>query len=230
MGINHGLCLNDFKKFHGTLETPTQIADTKFRHQVNFGAFSYITGGFVFDTDIKRYCSLSNGLHIGQQGHPLEWLSSHPFQYQRPPFLSGPSFLDRELFEEDQKRLNPVFSRSLVSQTSRTVVGNDVWLAHGVYVKAGVVIGDGAVVGARSVVTKDIPPYAVAYGSPAKIARFRFSEQVIADLLDLRWWDYAPWQLRHVQFDDVQQALVQIKALRDRKEPEYVPQALLVVK
>lgn len=230
IGVNHNLSASDFTKFYGVLDSPTQIADTKFRHQVNFGAFSYVTGGFIFDTDVKRYCSLSNGLHIGQQGHPLDWLSSHPFQYQRPPFVLGPSFLDKKLFDDDQKLVKSSLGKSLSSQVDRTVIGNDVWLAHGVYVKGGVTIGDGAVVGARSVVTKDIPPYAVVYGTPAKIARYRFSEDVIASLLELRWWDFAPWQLRHINFDNVLEAVRQISILRERGEPEYVSQALVVTR
>lgn len=70
------------------------------------------------------------------------------------------------------------------------VIGNDVWLAEGVRILTGVTIGDGAVIGTRSVVTHDIPPYAIAAGVPAKVIRYRFSPEVIEKLLKVRWWDW----------------------------------------
>jgi hypothetical protein len=68
-------------------------------------------------------------------------------------------------------------------------VGNDVWIGYEALVLSGVRIGDGAVVGARSVVTKDVPPYAIVAGNPAKLIRYRFSPEVVEQLLDLKWWD-----------------------------------------
>ena len=70
------------------------------------------------------------------------------------------------------------------------VIGNDVWLGYRSVILAGVTIGDGAIVGAYSVVTKDVPPYTIVAGNPAKEIRRRFSEAEIARLLELRWWDW----------------------------------------
>jgi virginiamycin A acetyltransferase len=71
-----------------------------------------------------------------------------------------------------------------------TRVGNDVWIGYGSTVMPGVTIGDGAIVGSCSVVTKDVPPYAIVGGNPAKVIRYRFDEVTIARLLELRWWDW----------------------------------------
>lgn len=71
-----------------------------------------------------------------------------------------------------------------------TVVGNDVWVGYDALVMPGVQVGDGAIVAARAVVTRDVPPYAVVGGNPAKVVNQRFSEEVVAELLAIRWWDW----------------------------------------
>lgn len=71
-----------------------------------------------------------------------------------------------------------------------TVIGNDVWLGHESVVMPGVTIGDGSIIGARSVVTKDVPPYSIVGGNPAKIIRKRFPDAVIDKLLSIQWWDW----------------------------------------
>jgi virginiamycin A acetyltransferase len=71
-----------------------------------------------------------------------------------------------------------------------TIIGNDVWLGYDALIMSGVNIGDGAVIGARAVVTKDVPPYTVVAGSPARIIKTRFSDEIIADLLQIKWWDW----------------------------------------
>lgn len=76
-------------------------------------------------------------------------------------------------------------------------IEHDVWVAHGALILSGVTIGTGAIIGAGSVVTRDVPPYAIVAGNPARIIRYRFSEEIIACLLNSRWWEMPPEQLRN---------------------------------
>lgn len=76
------------------------------------------------------------------------------------------------------------------------MIGNDVWIGYEALIMAGVHIGDGAVIGARAVVTKDVPPYAIVGGVPAREIRKRFAPDVIARLLELKWWDWPMMKIR----------------------------------
>ena len=76
------------------------------------------------------------------------------------------------------------------------VIGNDVWIGYEAVIMAGVTIGDGAIIGARAVVTKDVPPYTIVGGVPARDIRRRFSDDVIARLLELKWWDWPAEQIQ----------------------------------
>ncbi|MBD8577734.1 CatB-related O-acetyltransferase [Pseudomonas syringae] len=191
------------------------------------GAFSYVSGGFLYHTHIGRYCSLANGLHIGQGNHPTDWMSSHPFQYQRLKFQVGDKFPDKEIYELDIDCTNNDLIKS-VPKPGKTVIGNDVWIGHGAFIVNGVTIGDGCVIGGHSVVTKDVEPYSIVVGNPGKVIKKRFSDDIIASLLDLKWWDYAPWQLRHIKFDDLPCAIDQLKELRASDSVIYSPSTVTI--
>jgi acetyltransferase-like isoleucine patch superfamily enzyme len=102
----------------------------------------------------------------------------------------------------------------------RIVVGSDVWIGTGAIILDGVVIGDGAVVGARAVLTRDLPPYSIAVGAPAQVIRKRFSEEIIAALLEIKWWDL---EISHVKSllplmrnGDLETFIAAVKELRSR--------------
>lgn len=132
----------------------------------------------IVNCEIGQFCSISDEVVIGGAEHPISWVSTSPvFQNVKH---SGP---------------NRKFSEFDFEGIKRTVIGNDVWVGKRVIIKAGVKIGDGAVIGAGAVVTKDVPPYAVVAGVPAKVLKYRFDEETIAQLLNSKWWDLSDEEL-----------------------------------
>ena len=130
---------------------------------------------------IGKFCSIAEGvtIYVGTQGrHPTDFLSCYPIGLLFGPF-EGPG------------------ERSVAHQGNLgVVIGNDVWIGRNVQIQAGVTIGDGAVIGAGAIVTDDVPPYAIALGVPAKPSRYRFSDEQICKLVQLRWWDFPDDVLR----------------------------------
>jgi len=80
----------------------------------------------------------------------------------------------------------------------RTIIQSDVWIGQGVIIKAGLKIGVGSIIGAGSVVTKDIPPYSIAVGNPCKVIKFRFSEDIIKELISTNWWECEDFKLHQL--------------------------------
>jgi acetyltransferase-like isoleucine patch superfamily enzyme len=118
---------------------------------------------------IGSFCSLASEIEVMPGGnHPTDMVTTYP--------------LRRRLAGTEQP--GEPWSKGDVA------IGNDVWIGRGVKILGGVTIGDGAVIAAYSVVTKDIPPYAIAAGVPARVVRTRFSEEVVERLLRIRWWEW----------------------------------------
>lgn len=132
----------------------------------------------IINAEIGSFCSIANGVKIGGVAHPMHFVSTSP------------------VFLSHKDSVKAKFARHDFLPAIRTVIEHDVWIGEGAFVKAGVCIGTGAVVGMGAVVTKDVPPYAIVAGNPAKIVRKRFSEETIRSLLRTRWWDLADEQLR----------------------------------
>ncbi len=127
---------------------------------------------------IGKYTSISWNVSLGGENHRYRSATTHPFPYN-PRYGLCPS---------DDADLN------IPSETLR--IGSDVWIAGNVSILRGAHIGHGAVIGAGSVVTKEIPPYAVAYGVPAEVHGFRFEAPVVERLLAWQWWDWPEEVLR----------------------------------
>lgn len=149
-------------------------------YNVGVGKYTYISRGCTIqNTRIGRFCSVGPNCQIGLGKHPSDRLSTYPGlyggrAYGSTKFVDG--LTDFEEFEE-------------------IIIGHDVWIGSSVIIRDGINIGDGCIIGAGAVVTKSLPPYSIAVGSPAKIIRTRFDEDEIERLLDIRWWEFSEEEL-----------------------------------
>lgn len=95
----------------------------------------------------------------------------------------------------------------------KTIIGNDVWLGANSLVLKGVKIGDGAVIGAGAVVTKDVPPYAIVGGNPAKVIKMRFDDETIGKLMQLQWWNLDLSIIENLPMDDIEECIRMMEAI-----------------
>lgn len=144
------------------------------------GRHSYI-GAFSYiaqHTVIGNFCSISNLCTIGAQQHRLDCLTSFPFME---------------------------IQNSMANQA--TILGSDVWVGSNAVILSGLIVDHGAVVGAGAVVTKDVPPYAIVVGNPARILRYRFPEDIRAGLLETKWWDQPAEVIKRLPLQDPVKAI-----------------------
>jgi acetyltransferase-like isoleucine patch superfamily enzyme len=175
-----------------TLERGVKLHQVKIHSKcLSIGAYTDIVSGCELHevASIGRYCSIARNVTIGQdrKSHPLSWLTSH----------SG-------LVALRQRAGNVPAHHAGAKQT---VIGHDVWIGMDVLILEGVTIGTGAVIGAQSLVTKDVPPYAIAMGSPAKVQRYRFDPATIDGLLASQWWNLGAERLAQLPIESPQALL-----------------------
>ena len=159
------------------------------------GCFSYVS-----NSSVGRYCTFGTRISVGAFSHPTNWLSIHEFQYRDTSQIYGNTIL------EGGVNLAPV--------NARTNIGCDVWIGDNACVRAGISLGHGAIVGLGAVVVSDVPPYAIVAGNPARILRYRFNEDVIDALLQLRWWELDMLHLKGIDFSDVNKSMLNIEKIR----------------
>ena len=141
---------------------------------VKLGDYSSIgVNSKVSNAEIGRFSIIARETYVGVGPHPTVYLTHHSIFYKNKPWGFHPEWVERIEFNE-----SPI-----------SHIGNDVWIGTRAIVMDGVSIGDGAIVAAGAVVTKDVPPYAIVGGVPAKIIRYRFSEEIIEQLLKIQWWN-----------------------------------------
>lgn len=141
-------------------------------YRSSIGKYSYIgNNSFVINTSIGNFTSISTDCYIGGTSHPIDWISTSP------------------VFHKWENIMKKNFSKHEFEIFSQTYIGNDVWVGNRVMIKAGIKIEDGAVIGMGSVVTKDVGPYEVWAGNPAKFIRKRFDDETIKKLLKTQWWN-----------------------------------------
>lgn len=142
------------------------------------GRYSYVYDSMVISTDVGNFCSIGAGCSIGGGSHPTDWVSTSPV------FYSGRNCLHKNFTNEQYK------------EYSKTIIGNDVWIGSKCLIKGGITIGDGAIIGMGSVVTHDVEPYSIVAGNPAKLIRYRFNQQIILKMLEIKWWEFNDEKLK----------------------------------
>ncbi|MGE3933103.1 MAG: CatB-related O-acetyltransferase [Rhodospirillaceae bacterium] len=173
---------------------------------MEIGAFTSISGGRIGNAVIGRYVSIAPEVRIGAHEHPTGWLTTSRTAHF--PEVHGWDAFCRPDAAARIRAAAPPFDESCPV----TRIGNDVWIGHGAFVAAGVAVGDGAVIAAHAVVTRDVPPYAVVAGVPARVVRRRFDDAVAARLAALRWWRFSIYDLEGVPFDRIDAAIDAVAA------------------
>lgn len=206
----YGVSLRGAKSVVGSLvyERPVFLHDARRLENCSIGAFSLIKGRgttIAYRATIGRFSQIAESVVLGPSEQPVDWFSCHPFAFTRRD--EQPNLYEFSEFE----RLAPDGTETAhYTSTVRqeTFVGHDVWIGANAVVLRGVRIGDGAIVSPGSVVTQDVPPYAIVAGTPARMVRMRFDDDVVGRLLKLQWWlyDLAPYK-HHVDFSRVERTL-----------------------
>lgn len=151
-------------------------------HNVKIGDYSYVENNCTLNhCEIGKFCSISSNVSIGLPVHPIDQVATSPVFYSNENRL-GISF-----------HIDPTVTESIPTR-----IGNDVWIGTNALIMGGLSIGNGAIIAAGAVVTKNVPPYAVVGGVPAKVIKTRFNEMIIAELEKTHWWDYDSKELHKV--------------------------------
>lgn len=144
-------------------------------------SYTYIANNTdIVNATIGRFCSIADFCRIGLPSHNPSLLSTSPiFTIARN--AAKTSWVDKDVADFESKHVT---------------IGNDVWIASHALIMGGLTIGDGAVIASGAIVTKDVPPYAIVGGIPAKVIRYRFSPEIIDQLLKLKWWNFPEERLK----------------------------------
>lgn len=153
------------------------VVNGAFLDKVKISDFSYVANDSVIcNVDIGKFCSIGPNVQIGLGSHPSRiFVSTYPAFYSNQTLGCPVAFRNDKIFDD---------------AAPKTILANDIWIGANAIIPGGVHIGTGAIVAAGAVVVKNVPPYAVVGGNPAKILRYRFSEEQIKSLLESEWWDW----------------------------------------
>lgn len=182
---------NNVIKDYDTLSLSCTLEECTFEHEVrvshsaeiNHTKIDYLSSigrySKIVHSEIGKYCAVSWNTTINAVGHPSDHLTVSAFPYV--PYVGN-------------------FVQERTQQYQKVIIRNDVWIGANSVIMPGVTIGNGAIIGAGAIVTRNVPDYAIVAGVPAKIIKYRFSEDIIKKLLELKWWDLDPDNIKeHVE-------------------------------
>ncbi len=160
----------------------TRVGEDSRVQNAHFGAYSYCDRLCdIANAEIGKFANIAAMVRIGATDHPLDRASLHHFMYRQDYYWDG---------------VDPWPEHWQRREARRATIGHDTWIGHAAMVKPGVVLGDGAVVASGAVVTKDVAPYAIVAGVPAKVIRLRLPEDLAQRMIALGWWDWDHETLR----------------------------------
>lgn len=211
---------NKLKRKKVYIRSGVNIKETKFggqqkigkntnvkKSEIGFG--SYIGNSCQLErVKIGKYCSIGDGIKVVSGTHPIKYVSTHPFSHSSYLVKEGFNIKGYMPFEGDKKIGNSEF---------RVEIENDVWIGSEVIILGGIKIGNGSVIGTGAVVTKDVEPYSIVVGVPAKILKYRFTDEEIKFLQNLKWWDKDfEWVSKNIEkFSDIKKF---IESFDNKKE------------
>ena len=152
--------------------------DVEIGHHTSLWGPGIFVIGRINGVKIGKFCSIARFVSIQEDYHNPDRVTTY--------------FLERNLLDQ------PLRDNAMISK-GKVTIGNDVWVGAGAQILSGASVGDGAIIGAGAIVTKDIPPYAIVGGNPAKVIKFRFDQSKIDELVELAWWDWSIEKIKENQ-------------------------------
>ena len=200
---NARIVMSDFDGNH-TIGLYSCLNRSRVGRYSGFGSFSYLV-----DTEVGRYSTIGSRVSIGGFNHPTDWLSVHEFQYRDTSAMYGVNvFCDKKNGQREW--------------TLDTKIGNDVWIGDNAVILRGVSVSTGVIVGAGSVVTKNVDPYMIVAGNPARVIRPRFERSVAKKLLGSEWWDLDIEQLQGFSYSKVEDILKLLDERRRKQDKQQI--------
>lgn len=184
----------------GLVEMPVMLRGCRIFSCEYIGAYSYALKDVAIKnvTSIGKFCTIAENAVLWNANHSVDNISAHPlfsanYLSWLDPFYH--SLRDEGMDTDKMVKWCEEMKNAHIAEPRKKqtlIIGNDVWIGNGAKVLQGVTVGDGAIIGAGAIVTKDVPPYAIVAGNPAKIIRYRFEKDIIERLLEIKWWNYGP--------------------------------------
>ena len=195
------ILINTISSGHCKISRGTTISNSRIDKYFAIGLYS-----FMQRCTCSRYVTIGSRVSIGAFSHPTNWLSTLEFQFRDSSKFYG-------------ETLDPKNHKTIEDHLKTTTLGPDVWIGDNVFIKSGVNIGAGAIIGAGAVVVKDVMPYSIQGGNPAKTIKYRFNEKIRNELIEIQWWKYDIKELNGISFDRICDAIKEIKEMNksDRK-------------